>query len=297
MNIPFVDLKKQHQPIREELHEKINTIIENSQFILGGDLKKFENDFARFIGVKHCVGLDNGTSALELSLRAMDIGNGDEVITVANTFIATSSSIAFTGAKPVLVDIDKETYNIDTSQIENSITPKTKAIIPVHLYGQPADIDEILEIAQKHNIAVIEDACQSHGAEYKGRKTGSFGDTAAFSFYPAKNLGCFGDGGAIVTNDDGIAERVRMLRDYGQKEKYHHMFIAYNRRLDNLQAAVLNIKLKYLDEWNQQRRNNAEIYSKLLNDILVTPCEKNYNKHVYHLYVIRTKQVLYSQII
>jgi len=291
LNVPFVDLNRQYDSIKKEVDSKISAVLESGHFILGKDVENFEGNFASFIGVKNCVGLDNGTSALELSLRALGIGEGDEVITVANTFIATASSIAFTGARPVLVDIDKEIYNIDVTKIEEAITPKTKAIMPVHLYGQPADMDEITKIAKKHDLFVIEDACQSHGAEYRGRKTGSLGNVAAFSFYPAKNLGCFGDGGAIVTDDDRIAEKIRMLRDYGQKEKYQHMFIAYNRRLDTIQAAVLGVKLKYLEKWNQRRREVARLYNEGLKNIdVVTPVERDYNKHVYHLYVIRTKE-------
>ena len=288
MDVPFVDLKAQYRTIAEEVSEGIGRVLENTDFILGRDVKLFEQEFADYCGVKFGVGVDNGTSALELALRAYDVGDGDEVITVANTFIATASAIAFTGARPVLVDIDPHTYNIDVGAIEQAITGRTKAIMPVHLYGQPADMDPIMELAKARGLIVIEDACQAHGALYKGRRAGSIGDAACFSFYPAKNLGGYGDGGMLVTNNEDIANKVRMLRNYGQKEKYHHLFIAYNRRLDTLQAAVLRVKLKWLDEWNQARRRNAQLYNELLaNTDVVTPVEASYAEHVYHLYVVR----------
>ena len=292
MNIPFVDLNRQYKSIKDELDKEIFRVTETGQFILGEDVESFEKDFAKFVGAKYSVGLDSGTSALELSLRALGIGPGDEVITVANTFIATASSIAFVGAKPVLVDINPETYNIDPDKIKEKITKKTKAIIPVHLYGQPCEIDEIMDIAKKNSLYVIEDACQSHGAEYKNKKTGSIGDISAFSFYPAKNLGCFGDGGAIATNNEEIAEKIKMLRNYGQKQKYHHEFIAYNRRLDNLQAAILRVKLKYLEKWNEMRIKNARRYDQLFQDIgqIITPKAIKNSKHVYHLYVVRCQE-------
>jgi dTDP-4-amino-4,6-dideoxygalactose transaminase len=290
MNVPFVDLKAQYRTIAEEVNEGIGQVLENTAFILGRDVELFEQEFASYCNVSFAVGLDNGTSALELVLRAHGIGDGDEVITVANTFIATASAIAFTGARPVLVDIDPQTYNIEVGAIEQAITERTKAIMPVHLYGQPADIDPIMELAKGRGLIVIEDACQAHGALYKGRRVGSIGDAACFSFYPAKNLGGYGDGGILVTNDEDIANRVKMLRNYGQKEKYHHLFIAYNRRLDTLQAAVLRVKLKRLDEWNQARRRSAQLYNELLaNSDVVTPVEASYAQHVYHLYIVRVQ--------
>jgi dTDP-4-amino-4,6-dideoxygalactose transaminase len=290
MNVPFVDLKAQYRTIAEEVNEGIGQVLENTAFILGRDVELFEQEFASYCNVSFAVGLDNGTSALELVLRAHGIGDGDEVITVANTFIATASAIAFTGARPVLVDIDPQTYNIEVGAIEQAITERTKAIMPVHLYGQPADIDPIMELAKGRGLIVIEDACQAHGALYKGRRVGSIGDAACFSFYPAKNLGAYGDGGILVTNNEDIANRVKMLRNYGQKEKYHHLFIAYNRRLDTLQAAVLRVKLGRLDEWNQARRRNAQLYNEFLaNTAVVTPVEASYAQHVYHLYVVRVQ--------
>lgn len=289
MNVPFMDLKTQYRTIASEINTRIASVVENADFILGEELTLFEEEFARYCNTRFAVGLDNGTSALELALRAYGIGPGDEVITVANTFIATVSAIAFTGALPVLVDIDPQTYNIAVSNIEPLITPHTRAIIPVHLYGQPADMDPIMEIARKHNLIIVEDACQAHGALYKGQTVGSIGNIGCFSFYPAKNLGAFGDGGMLVTNDKEIADRVRMLRNYGQQEKYKHLFIAYNRRLDTLQAAVLRVKLKYLENWNEARRRHAGLYAKLLsNNNLSLPLETKYARHVYHLYVVRT---------
>ena len=290
MNVPFVDLKAQYRLIAQEVNQEIGRVLENTDFILGKNVELFEQEFADYCGASFGVGLDNGTSALELALRAYGIGAGDEVITVANTFIATASAIAFTEAKPVLVDIDPHTYNIEIGAIEQAITSRTKAIIPVHLYGQPADMDPIMELARARGLIVIEDACQAHGASYKGRRVGPIGDVGCFSFYPAKNLGGYGDGGMLVTNNKEIANRVRMLRNYGQKEKYHHLFIAYNRRLDTLQAAVLRVKLKRLDDWNQARRKNAQLYNQLLTNVeVIRPEEASYAKHVYHLYIIRVQ--------
>ncbi|MBD3180949.1 aminotransferase class V-fold PLP-dependent enzyme [Candidatus Poribacteria bacterium] len=289
MNIPLVDLSAQHKSILGEINKAISEVIKTNGYILGEAVELFEEEFARYCEVDYAVGVDSGTSALELVLRAWDIGEGDEVITAANTFIATASAIAFTGAKPVLVDIEESTYNIDPNKIESAITEKTKAIIPVHLYGQPADMEPILDIAKKHNLKVLEDSCQAHGAFYKGKRAGSIGDAAAFSFYPAKNLGALGDGGIMVTNDPELAEKVKMLRNYGQKEKYNHLFLAYNRRLDSIHAAVLRVKLKELDKWNKSRNKNAKIYTEKLKEApVITPIEADYGEHIYHLYVIRT---------
>ena len=291
MNVPFVDLTSQHLPIIKDIEAAMHTVVEKTDFILGKDLIEFEEQFAGYCGTKFAIGVDSGTSALELALRAVDIGHVDEVITVANTFIATASAIAFTGAKPVLVDIDKGTYNISVEGIKAAISPKTKAIMPVHLYGQPADMNPILDLARENNLAVIEDACQAHGAEYGGRKVGSMGDVGCFSFYPAKNLGAFGDGGIVVTDNPDIADRIGMLRNYGQREKYDHRFIAYNRRLDTLQAAVLRIKLRQLDQWNELRRAHADLYNEmLLGKGLILPVEAECAHHVYHLYVVRTEK-------
>ncbi len=289
--INFVDLKRQYQSIEEEIGLAINRVLEKTNFILGDEVDKFEQEFADFCQIKFCVGVASGTDALFLSLKALGVGPGDEVITAPNTFIATTLAISLTGARPVLVDINRETYNIDTAKIEEKITTRTKVILPVHLYGQPAEMDKILSLAQKHNLRVLEDACQSHGAEYHDRRVGGLGDVAAFSFYPAKNLGAYGDGGAITTNDSNLAEKIRILRNYGQQPKNHHLIKGFNSRLDTIQAAILRVKLQYLDQWNEARRTNAQTYNKLLAGLeVITPEEINGVKAVYHLYVIRNKK-------
>lgn len=289
--INFVDLKRQYQSIKAEIDEAISRVINGTNFILGDEVEEFEKEFAEFCQTKFCIGVASGTDALFLSLKALDIGPGDEVITVPNTFIATVLAISLTGAKPIFVDINSQTYNIDFQKIEEKITRKTKAIIPVHLYGQPAEMDKILTVAKKYNLKVIEDACQAHGAEYQGRRVGSFGDLAAFSFYPSKNLGAYGDGGAITTNNAELAEKIRMLRNYGQRIKYQHLVKGFNSRLDTLQAAILRVKLKYLDQWNKSRRQNAQLYNQLLVDTdVITPKEIPGANAVYHLYVIRTQK-------
>lgn len=292
MRVPFVDLAAQYATIADEVQDAITAVVERSDFILGRDVALFEEEYAAYCGAKYAIGLDSGTSALELTLRAFGIGSGDEVITVANTFIATALAISCTGATPVLIDIDPNTYNMDPTRIETAVTERTKAIIPVHLYGQPADMDPILEIAQRHGLIVIEDACQAHGALYKGRRAGTLGHAAAFSFYPAKNLGAYGDGGMAVTDSPEIAEALRMLRDYGQRAKYHHVMLGYNRRLDTIQAAVLRVKLKYLDAWNAARREHARGYNELLVQLpgVVTPAGSDEVASVYHLYVIRVEE-------
>lgn len=291
MKINFVDLGKQYKTVESEIKPAIFGVIEKSAFILGEEVTAFEKEFADFCGVKYAVGLDNGLSALEFGMRALGIGPGDEVITPANSFIASSSAISFCGAKPVLVDCDPLTYNINTALIEKAITKRTKAIMPVHLYGQPAEMKQILKIAQKHKLWVVEDACQAHGAVYNGQGVGSFGDFAAFSFYPGKNLGAFGDAGALVTNNKKLAEKVMMMRNYGQKKKYDHRFLAWNRRLDNLQAAVLRVKLKHLTRWNEERREHAALYTKLLTGLpLVLPFSGQWSTPVFHLYVIQTQK-------
>jgi len=288
--VPFVDLAAQYAAIAEEINEAILKVVHGTDFILGRDVGFFEEEFAAFCEAEYAVGVDSGTSALELALRAYGIGPGDEAITAANTFIATALAISYTGATPVLVDVDPQTYTIDVSEMERAITARARAIIPVHLYGHPADMDPILEIARQHGLVVIEDACQAHGAKYKGKRVGSLGHAAAFSFYPAKNLGAYGDGGMVVTNDERVAESLRMLRDYGQREKYHHELRGYNRRLDTLQAAVLRVKLKYLDAWNAARRQRAQLYSELLSHSpVVVPVDADYAETVYHLYVIRAE--------
>lgn len=290
LQVPFVDLAAQYATIGAEIEAATAKVLQKTDFILGQAVDLFEAEYAAFCEAEYAVGVDTGTSALELILRAYDIGPGDEVITVANTFIATAFAISYAGATPVLVDIDPQTYTMDVSQIEEAITPRTKAIMPVHLYGQVADMDPILEIAQRHNLIVIEDACQAHGARYKGKCAGSLGHAAAFSFYPAKNLGAYGDGGMVVTNDEQVAQAIKMLRHYGQSEKYHHVLQGFNRRLDTLQAAILRVKLQYLAEANAARRQHAESYNELLaKSGLILPVEADYAESVYHLYVVRTE--------
>ncbi len=292
MGVPFLDLKQQYQLIKDEVDAGIQQVMYSCRFVLGENVKSFEEEFASFCGAEYAIGVANGTDALRLTLLACGIGKGDEVISVPNTFIATTEAISQAAAKIVFVDINLWTYNIDVSQIEGAINERTRAILPVHLFGQPADMDPIMEIARKHNLKVIEDACQVHGAEYKGKKAGSIGDAGCFSFYPSKNLGGFGDGGMVVTNGTEIAQKVKMLRDHGQIKKYEHLIEGYNSRLDEIQAAILRVKLKRLNEWNNLRRRNASIYNELLKDVdeIITPFEAEYARHVYYLYVIRTKK-------
>jgi len=289
MKIPFLDLNKHHESIRQEINEAINRVISNSNFTLGQEVQKFEEEFANYCNVQHAAGVDNGTSALELSLRALNIGINDEVITTPNTFIAVAIAIACTGAKPVFVDINPETQNLDYTQLEAKITPNTKAIIPIHLFGQPADMDPILEIANKHNIPIIEDSAQAHGARYKGKRVSNFGTLSCFSFYVAKNLGALGDAGMVVSNNEELIDKIKLLRNYAQREKNVHEFIAYNKRLDALQAAILRAKLPYLDQWNKKRRQVAEWYNKHLPNNIIKPKILNDSESVYHLYVIRTE--------
>jgi len=289
IKVPFMDLKAQHSSIAHELNEAIQRVMERSWFILGQEVEAFEDEFAAYCGVKHCVGVGSGTDALNLALEACGIGLGDEVITVSHTFIGTAIAISRTRARPVFVDIDPATYTMDPDLAAQAITPSTKAILPVHIYGQCADMDPLLDLARKHDLWVIEDACQAHGATYKRRKAGSMGHLGCFSFYPSKNLGACGDGGAVTTNDEKLAERLRLLRNYGQRRKYHHESMGYNSRLDELQAAVLRVKLRHLDEWNQARRKHAEYYTKLLEGYnLGCPCEASHGSPVYHLYVVRS---------
>ena len=289
MKIPFVDLKAQYDSIKNEIDQAICNVIEDSSFIGGKYLKSFENNFANYIEVKHCIGVGNGTDALFIALKSLGIKDGDEVITVANTFIATSEAISMTGAKVRFVDCDKDTYNIDVNKIEKVINKKTKAIIPVHLYGQSADMGRVIEIAKRHNLFVIEDAAQAHGAKYKNKNIGTMGDVGCFSFFPSKNLGAYGDSGAIVTNNDELAQKARMFANHGRIEKYNHEFEGINSRLDGLQAAILDIKLKYLEKWIERRREIAKMYDEELKNIVVTPYVMPEVKHVYHLYVIRVK--------
>lgn len=289
MKVDLLDLKAQYHNIEGEINKAIKEVLESSHFIMGPNVKELEKEIARYVGVKHGIGVGNGTDALMLTLRALGIGKGDEVITTPFTFFASAETTSVVGATPVFADIEKDTFCIDPDSIEKNITEKTKAIIPVHIFGQMCDMDRIMEIAKKHNLVVIEDACQAIGAEYKGKKAGSIGDVACFSFFPTKNLGGYGDGGMIVTNDDTLAEKIKLLRVHGSKVKYHHEVIGYNSRLDEIQAAVLRVKLKYIDKWNDLRRQHAYRYNELLKDLdVVVPNERENCKHVYHLYNIQS---------
>ncbi len=290
MSVPLIDLTIQHQKLQPEINRAIQGIFDRADFILGQDISRFEEEFASYCGAKYAVGVDSGLSALELSLRAYGVGPGDEVIVPTHTFTATAAAITFTGAKPVFVDADPATFNIDVTKIEAAITPRTKAILPVHLYGLPADMNMILGIAEKHGLVVIEDACQAHGAKYRGMMTGSMGNAAAFSFYPTKNLGACGDGGIVTTNNEKVAEAVRAMRNCGQRVKNVHELRPTNHRLDTIQAAILRVKLPHLDQWVEARRRLAALYDKLLaGSPVVTPVEPPGYQHVYHLYVIRSQ--------
>lgn len=287
-NIQFVDLKKQYAPLKEEILAGISEVLEGMHLFLGDNVQALEKEFAAFCGVKHGIGVSDGTSALHVILRAMEIGPGDEIISVANTFIATAEAIAMVGATPVFMDIDPKTYLMNLEQVEAKITPRTKAIMPVHLYGQMVNMERLRAIADRHGLKIIEDACQAHGAEFHGRQAANLGDAAAYSFYYSKNLGAYGEGGFISTNDDEIARRVRMIRDHGSEKKYCHDMVGMNARLDEVQAVVVRAKLKHLDDWNNDRRRHAALFAELLADSPVTvPVEAEGAKHVYHLYVIR----------
>lgn len=289
MIVPFVDLKVQYKKIEPEINKAISSVFEGARFILGENVSKFEKEFCEYLGGGYGVSVGSGLDAIYLALLVAGVNPGDEVITVSHTFIATYLAIVKTGAKPVLIDIDPSSFNMDVNKIEEKINKKTKAILPVHLYGQPAYMSQINRLAEKHGLIVIEDACQAHGASIESKKAGLFGDLACFSFYPAKNLGAYGDGGMIVTRKKELKEKLFKMRNYGQKEKYNHDCFGINSRLDELQAAILRIKLRYLDEWNKSRRNIAAIYSHNLNsEYVVCPPEKEGFYHVYHLYVIRT---------
>ena len=288
--IPFVDLKAQYRSIKDEVNAAILGVVERCEFTLGSEVAAFEKEFAGYCQVEHGIGVNTGTSALHLALLAAGVGPGDEVITVPFTFVATVSAIDYTGATPVFVDIDPKTFTMDVNALEAAITDKTKAIIPVHLYGQPADMDPILEIARKHGLIVIEDACQAHGAEYKGRRAGSMGHMGCFSFYPGKNLGAYGEGGMVVTNSPEFTKTIRMLRDWGAEKKYQHVLKGYNFRLEGIQGAVLRVKLKYLETWTEARRDAAAHYDQLFAGSSVpTPYVNPDVRHVYHLYAIRTQ--------
>ena len=321
MNIPLIDLKAQYESLADKLNEATLGILSSANYIMGKTVLDFEKEFANYIGVKHAISVGNGTDALVLALKSIGIGQGDEVITTPFTFFATDEAISAVGGTPVFVDVNKDTFNIDTTKIEEKITSKTKAIMPVHIFGQSADMDEINEIAKKHNLMVIEDACQAIGGKYKGRKIGTLGDVACFSFFPTKNLGCAGDGGMIVTDNDEIATIARALRTHGSGEngqkaynllnnieeevqkadegandtvynslKYYNYLIGYNTRLDAIQAAILDVKIKEIDKWNAKRREIVKVYNEALqNNDLVTPVAKDYNEHVYHMYILQSE--------
>ncbi len=290
MNIPFVDLKAQYLSIKPEIDHAIQQILENANFVGGQSVKDFEENFSRFMGVKHCIACGNGTDSIEILLQAMGIGQGDEVIVPALSWISTSEAVSYIGATPIFVDID-EYFTIDVAKIEEKITPKTKAIIPVHLYGQPANMPKIMELAKKHNLKILEDCAQAHNATIAGQKVGTFGDCASFSFYPGKNLGAYGDAGAMTTNHEEIAEKARRIANHGQIKKHDHAIEGRNSRMDTLQASILNVKLPHLSTWTQKRQENAKIYTNLLQDNpnIISPKTRENASHVYHLYVIRAQ--------
>lgn len=291
MKVPFVDLKSQYASVKGEIDSAIMNVVGDCAFVGGKYVERFEQEFAEFCGTKYAVGVSSGTAALHLALMALGLGTGDQVITAANTFIATTEAVTHAGAESELVDVDTKSFNIDPSLIASAITERTRAIIPVHLYGQAADMDAVCKVAAEHNLLVLEDAAQAQGAEYNGKKAGSLGDAGAFSFYPAKNLGAYGDAGIVVTNNQDIADHVRLLANHGRRSANDHAVEGYNARLDGIQAAVLSTKLPRLETWNQMRREAAQRYNKLLGDIIdvVTPEEMPYGKHIYHLYVIRVR--------
>jgi dTDP-4-amino-4,6-dideoxygalactose transaminase len=292
MKVPFLDLRAQNDPLRAEILSSIEEVIGASAFAGGPYVAKFEDEFAAYCQTQTAVGVGNGTDALWFALLALGVGPGDEVITVAHTFMATAEAISFCGATPIFVDIEESTYTMDPALLERAITPRTKAIIPVHLYGQMADMDPIMDIASRHRLPVIEDACQAHGATYKGRRAGSIGIAGCFSFYPGKNLGAFGEAGAVVSNDRGLADRIRVLRDHGQERKYFHSVVGWNGRMDGIQAAVLRIKLRVLEGANEARRANARLYANHLEPVegLVLPSTAAHSAHVFHLYVVRVPE-------
>jgi dTDP-4-amino-4,6-dideoxygalactose transaminase len=287
--IPFLDLKAQYRSIKPEIDAAISNILESSQFVLGEEVAAFEREFAAYCGATHGIAVNSGTSALHLALLAAGVGPGDEVITIPFTFVATVAAIGYTGARPVFVDIDAASFTMDAAQLERAMTPRTKAILPVHLYGQMADMDAILAVANRHGVPVIEDACQAHGAEYRGRRAGSLGVSGAFSFYPGKNLGAYGEGGMVVTSNAEHAAKIRMLRDWGQEKRYHHVLKGFNYRMEGMQGAILRVKLRHLERWTDARRARARQYDTLLAGASVRPpTELGERRHVYHIYAVRS---------
>jgi len=293
MNIPFLDLKAQYKTIKDEVLPEINDVLDNTAYVLGKKVQAFEQAFAQAHNSKYCYGVSSGTDGNHMVLWALGIGPGDEVIIPANTFIATAWGATLCGATPVFVDCHSESYNIDPSKVEASITPKTKAIVAVHLYGQPADMDPLIEIAKKHNIILVEDCAQSHIAEYKGKRVGALGYASSFSFYPGKNLGAYGEGGAVMTDNEELAKKFKMIRDHGAEQKYYHQMFGHNYRMEGIQGAVLGVKLRHLYDWTNGRRRVAKKYYELLKDVesLILPKEMDYAKHVYHLFVVQVKSL------
>ena len=289
IKVPYLDLKAQYQSIKPEIDAAIARVLDSCQFVLGSEVAEFEREFSTYCGAAECIALNSGTSALHLALLAAGIGPGDEVITVPFTFVASVAAVLYTGARPVLVDIEPRSFTMDPAAIEAAITPRTKAILPVHLYGQPADMDPIMETARRRGLIVIEDAAQAHGAKYKGQPVGSIGDMACFSFYPGKNLGAYGEGGAVTTSNPEYARTIRMLRDWGQDRKYHHVLRGFNYRMEGFQGAILRVKLRHLERWTEARRAVVEKYNQLLADSGVErPTEMPWARHVYHVYTLRT---------
>jgi len=289
IGVPYLDLKVQYQSIKPAIDAAIARVLDSCQFVLGAEVAEFEKEFATYCGSAECIALNSGTSALHLALLAAGVGPGDEVITVPFTFVASVAAVCYTGARPVLVDIDPRSFTMDPAAMEAAITPRTKAILPVHLYGQSADLDPIMDVARRHGLVVIEDAAQAHGAKYKGRPVGSIGDMACFSFYPGKNLGAYGEGGAVTTSNPEYARTVRMLRDWGQDRKYHHVLRGFNYRMEGFQGAILGVKLRHLEHWTEVRRAVASQYNQLLADTgVVRPTEMPWGRHVYHVYTLRT---------
>ena len=292
MKVPFLDLKAHHAPLLDQFDHAIRAVIESSAFAGGPFVEKFEEEFAAYCNASHAIGVGNGTDAIWLALLALGIGAGDEVITVPNSFMATAEAITYCKARPVFVDVDENTFTMNPAELKKVLTPRTKAIIPVHLFGQPADMDPILEFARANNLVVIEDAAQAHGAEYKGRRAGTMGHAGCFSFYPGKNLGAFGEAGAVITNDAELQKRIKVLRDHGQTKKYHHALVGWNCRMDGIQGAVLSIKLRHLEAGNLLRRGHALQYTQALAGVAEarTPVEADYARHVYHVYAIRVQE-------
>ena len=288
--IPYADLKSQYRAIKHEIDAAIGKVLESSEFVLGSEVARFEEEFAAYCQSRYGAGVNSGTSALHLALLAAGVGPGDEVITVPFTFVATTAAVRYTGAQPVYVDIDPATYTMDPSRIEEKITSRTKAIVPVHLYGQPADMDPILDIARRRGLVVIEDAAQAHGAEYKGRRAGSLGDLAIFSFYPGKNLGAYGEGGMVTTDNPEYNRTIRMLRDWGAERKYQHALKGFNYRMEGIQGAILRVKLRHLEAWTEARRAHASVYNELLRESTATPCVRPDVRHVYHVYAIHSRR-------